>query len=103
MDEEPSVSAVAAAAALFFNSVIFTAVRMVSDSISSDDEGDLDSVFVKSNRLRSVCSFNIFSEILIQFNATSHRSRTISNKTIEKKNENCNCVSIKKIVVTSGR
>lgn len=54
----------------------FTALSMVLDNESSGN--DLDTIFVNSRRLRSVCSSKIVSATLIQYNATSDRSRTIS-------------------------
>jgi hypothetical protein len=54
----------------------FMALSMVSDNDSSGN--DLDTIFVNSSRLRSVCSSKMVSATLIQSNVTSDRSRTIS-------------------------
>jgi hypothetical protein len=54
----------------------FTALCIISVNVSSGN--DLDTIFVNNTRLKSVCSSEMVSDILIHSNATSDRSRTIS-------------------------
>jgi hypothetical protein len=49
---------------------------IISVNVSSGN--DLDTIFVNNKRLKSVCSSEMVSDILIHSNATSDRSRTIS-------------------------
>jgi len=59
----------------------FTAVSIVLDNDDSSGN-DFETILVNSRRLKSVCSSKIVSATLIQSNATSDRSRTISSAMI---------------------